>query len=342
MNGRDNVLKALRGELPACVPTFEWDINSLVLEKLIGENDIFKAADSLGLDGIVFRPDYTREFLDEDTFIDEWKCRRRVTRENISIITENPIQDIRRHREYQFPDPRAEHRFDRLRKACGLFGDTKAVILNVRDVFSDIRDLAGYENALIALLTEPEYTGELIDRVVEYNFTLAETARREFGIEIVATTDDIAGNRGLIMSPDTYFSVLAPRFKRAIAGFKSLGCYCIKHCDGNVTDLIEHWIESGVDCMDPIDPNGGMDLKKVKQEYGSRICLKGNIDCQGVLVSGTEEEVDTAVRRAIEDAAGGGGYILSSSNMIHSGVKPENYKAMINAVKKYGRTRVEV
>ncbi len=336
MSGRTNVLQALKREEPECVPTFEWDINSKVLEKLIGEDDIFKAVELLGLDGIVIRPDYIREHVGRDTFIDEWQCRRKVTRENISIITESPIKDIRRHGDYTFPDTQVDHRFMQLKKACEMYNGEKAIVLNVRDVFSDIRDLAGYENALIALVTEKKYAGELIDRIVEYNYTLAERACREFGIEIIATTDDIAGNRGLIMSPDTYFKMLAPRFERAIAGFKSLGCYCIKHCDGDVTDLMEHWIESGVDCMDPIDPNGGMNLKTIKEQYGSRICLKGNIDCQNVLVYGSEEEVEEAVRQSIADAGKGGGYILSSSNMIHSGVRPENYKAMLDAVKRYG------
>jgi len=38
----------------------------------------------------------------------------------------------------------------------------------------------------------------------------------------------------------------------------------------------------------------------------------------------------------IEKAAPGGGFILSSSNSIHSAVKPENYLAMINTIRAYG------
>lgn len=32
----------------------------------------------------------------------------------------------------------------------------------------------------------------------------------------------------------------------------------------------------------------------------------------------------------------GGGYILSSSNSIHSAVKPENYRSMLETLKKFG------
>jgi len=38
----------------------------------------------------------------------------------------------------------------------------------------------------------------------------------------------------------------------------------------------------------------------------------------------------------INGLAPGGGYIMASSNTIHSGVKPENLKTMIEATKKYG------
>jgi uroporphyrinogen decarboxylase len=47
--------------------------------------------------------------------------------------------------------------------------------------------------------------------------------------------------------------------------------------------------------------------------------------------------VEEEVKKTIEIAAGGGGYILSSSNTIHPGVKPENYIAMVNAAHKYGK-----
>ena len=52
---------------------------------------------------------------------------------------------------------------------------------------------------------------------------------------------------------------------------------------------------------------------------------------------GSEEEVREAVRETIRTAAPGGGYIISSSNSIHPGVKPENYIAMIKAAREFGR-----
>ena len=72
-------------------------------------------------------------------------------------------------------------------------------------------------------------------------------------------------------------------------------------------------------------------------KYGDRICLIGNIDCGATLSWGTEEEVRQEVKECIKKAGAGGGLICASSNSIHSGVKPENYLAMVKAIREYGR-----
>jgi uroporphyrinogen decarboxylase len=61
------------------------------------------------------------------------------------------------------------------------------------------------------------------------------------------------------------------------------------------------------------------------------------IDCGDLLTNGTPEQVSSAVKSCILAAAPDGGHILSSSNSIHSGVKPENFLAMVEATKKFGK-----
>jgi uroporphyrinogen decarboxylase len=95
-------------------------------------------------------------------------------------------------------------------------------------------------------------------------------------------------------------------------------------------------VDSGIDCLDPIDPQGGMDLAEVKAKYGDRIAVKGNVDCVHLMSFGTPDEVVEATKEALRKGMPGGGYILSSSNSIHSAVKPENYKAMLDTLKEYG------
>jgi uroporphyrinogen decarboxylase len=223
------------------------------------------------------------------TLIDEWGIKRQLTGDCLPALLESPIGQIRDHWRYEFPDPAAPHRFATLEKALERFGDQRAVILNLRDGFSDMRDLLGYEEALMALLLEPQGFSELLQRSIEYNLKLAEVARRRFGTCIVATTDDVADATGPLIRPDTYFERIGPKFQQVIRGYKELGYLCIKHCDGNIDALADFWVECGIDCLDPIDPVAGYTLGSMKQRYGDKVCLKGNVDCTGALCEGTPE-----------------------------------------------------
>ena len=336
MTGYERILRALQRTVPDVVPIFEWFIDASVGEKLTGSQDPLDIVEQLDLDGINVRADYRKKQLDEKTLVDEWGIRRQLTGDCLPAVVESPIKDITRHVDYQFPDPDAKDRFATLENALARFGEKKAIILNLRDGFSDMRDLLGYEAALMALLLEPERFSELLGRCVEYNLGLAAVAKRRYGTDIVATTDDVANATGLIMRPATYFERIAPAFRQAISGYKELGYWCIKHCDGNVDAVLDFWLDCGIDCLDPIDPAGGYDMGTMKAKYKDRVCLKGNIDCTGALCNGSSEQVEQEVRQCIHDAAPGGGFILSSSNTIHRGVKPENFQTMLRAARQYG------
>ena len=67
------------------------------------------------------------------------------------------------------------------------------------------------------------------------------------------------------------------------------------------------------------------------------MALKGNVDCAQTLTFGSPEEVVEATKAALRQGMPGGGFILSSSNSIHSAVKPENYMAMLKTLQDFGR-----
>lgn len=335
MNGNERILAALARQRPDQVPTFEWFIDESVGRALTGSGEALEIVDRLDLDGINIRPDYGKKFVDEKTFVDEWGIRKQLTGDCIPAVMASPIRDITRHRDYVFPDPEAPGRLATLARAARRFGGRRAVVFNIRDGFSDLRDLLGYETALVAPLAWPEACAELLDRIADYNIALARRAARELGIRIVATTDDVAMASGPLFSPGQYFEFIGPSFKKAMAGFKEAGCLIIKHCDGDVRPLADFWVEAGIDALDPIDPGAGLEMAAMKAQYGDRICLKGNVDCVRTLCTGTAEEVREEVRQCLAQG-GPEGLILSSSNTIHRGVKPENYRVMLEALREFG------
>ena len=188
----------------------------------------------------------------------------------------------------------------------------------------------------MSMLLEPQHFSELLERVVEYNLSLAAIAKQRFGTTIVATTDDVADATGLLMRPDTYFDLIGPKFKQVIQGYQELGYLCIKHCDGNV-DAGDRFLDRLRHRLPRSDrPGAGYTMGGMKTKYGKRVCLKGNIDCTGALCDGTPQQVAAEVRQCLLEAGSDGGLILSSSNTIHRGVAPANYQAMLAALRQYG------
>ena len=335
MTPKDCLLAALRRETPDRIPTFEWFIDDAVLQALCGTGDPVEAVERLDLDAVNIRPDYAKTWKDDSTFVDEWGIERKLTGDVLPAVMNSSIPNIAAHADFIFPSIDAPHRFKTLERAIEKYGDHRGVVLNLRDGFSDMRDLLGYENALMAVLIDKQHFTDLMKRVVEYNVSLAALAVKRYGVQVVGTTDDVATGRGPIIKPKVYAEMIVPHFKEVIQGYKSLGLLVIKHSDGDIRALLDFWLEAGIDCLDPIDPGGGLDMGEMKKEYGNRICLKGNIDCTGHLCDGTPEQVEAEVRLCIEKG-GRAGLIVSSSNTIHRGVKPENYQAMLQALRHYG------
>ena len=185
------------------------------------------------------------------------------------------------------------------------------------------------------IVEEPELIEGVVNMAVDVNIEMAKEAAKR-GAKIAYTGDDFAYNSGPMCSPATFRRIFAPAMKRCIQAYKEIGLYVIKHTDGNIMPIIDMIVDAGFDCLDPIDPIAGMDLAYIKQTYGGRIAIKGNVNCASTLVSGTVEETVAETKQCLKTAAPGGGYILSSSNSIHSSINPENYVAMLNTLKEFG------
>jgi uroporphyrinogen decarboxylase len=115
----------------------------------------------------------------------------------------------------------------------------------------------------------------------------------------------------------------------------------LKHSDGNLYPILDDIIDTGIDGLHPLEP-GAMDIGDVKRRYGERICILGNVDCRIVLPFGKEEDVRKDVRRCIDAAAKGGGYILASSNSLHANVKVDNIFVMVDEARKYGQYPIKM
>lgn len=337
LSSKERILRVLRRQEPDRVPHFEWLVDRQVREAIVpGCADHNEFAVRVGQDAVIVDPNFSNTPLPGGRYLSEWGYIGQKTQEEHGIEVESPIRSLADFERYTPPDPHAPGRYAAVEQALAVYGDRYAVIVHLNDVFSIPRMLMGMEHLLMAIAAEPELVQALVEMSVDVNLAMAkEIARR--GAQFVYTGDDLAWNKGPLMSPRHFRALLYPGLRRVMHGFKELGLYVIKHTDGNLWPIIDMIVDSGIDCLDPIDPVAGMDLAEVKARFGQRIALKGNVDCASLMTYGTPEETAAATRLALSQGMPGGGFILSSSNSIHSGVKPQNYLAMLDTLRKFGR-----
>ena len=114
-----------------------------------------------------------------------------------------------------------------------------------------------------------------------------------------------------------------------------MGFYTIKHTDGNIMPILDQLIQTEPHALHSLDPQAGIDIKKVKEITKDKLCLIGNVNC-GILQTGTDEEVIESVRYTLRYGMPGNGYIFSTSNCIYTGMSISRYELMLDIWRKEG------
>ena len=338
MNPYERFMTALERKQPDRVPIVEWSISTKISKALCPQaRDQTDFEEAMDFDGVstVFHFDTVREFRD-GSYMDEWGVVFKPSAEMIDHPLRGPIQSKDDLKNYAPPDPDAPQRLGKLPQLVARFKGKRAIAFRHRAAFMWSVFLRGFENLLMDFLLDPEFAHELMERVLMMSLRVARNAVRA-GADVIVIADDYAGNSGPFFSPTIAREFVIPRLQRMVDAIHEEGGRVIKHSDGNLLPILDQIVATGIDGLNPIEPLAGMNIGIVKMKYGGRVCLIGNIDCGQLLPHGTVEEVDAAVEECIAQAAPGGGFILSSSNSIHSSVNPANYRAMIEATRKYGR-----
>lgn len=341
MTSEERIINVLKHEPVDKVPTFEWLVDKKVRDAIHPGTTEEEFAYKMDLDAVCADLNYSKVEIEPHIYQDEWGMVKKDTGESHTFPVRGPIKTLKDLDKYEPPDPYAPGRYANLERMLADHTGKKAVILHLNDVFSIPSRLMVFDDFLMSTVDEPTLIEGLVDMSVEVNLKLAKEAVKR-GVTVVYTGDDYAYNSGPMVSPRQFRKLFYPGLYKVMQGYKELGLYVIKHTDGNIRPILDMIVDSGIDCLDPIDPVAGMDLAEMKEKYGGRIALKGNVDCAQTLTFKSVAETIEETKNCLRIAAPGEGYILSSSNSIHSAVKPENYIAMIETLQKYGTYPIQI
>lgn len=131
-----------------------------------------------------------------------------------------------------------------------------------------------------------------------------------------------------------------PALKKLTAMFRKAGILTSLHSCGKESELVEMAAnDTDLDCIDPLEiaPMGDCDLRELKQRFGRRLALKGNLHTTEVMLRGTPEQVAAAARQCLADAKEGGGFILATGDQCGRDTPEENIRMLVEVCERFGK-----
>jgi len=197
--------------------------------------------------------------------------------------------------------------------------------------------LMGFETFLNASVRRTKELLDLVDRVERLNVSLARQAA-DGGANGVLIADDIAYRQGTIVDPDLLREILFPSLARQIRGMASIKMPVFFHSDGNLNAVLDDIVELGFQGLHCLEAAAGMDLARIKANYGERVCLWGNLDAKHLFLDQKTEDLEKIVKNSLEVAAPYDGFIFGTSSGLVRGMRPQNIEAVYRAVHSQGRS----
>lgn len=200
---------------------------------------------------------------------------------------------------------------------------TQPLQISVASLFGRIRDWMGFENVCYAIIEAPAWVEEMIDYMAEFHLELVSRAVREVKFDVADFWEDICFNSGPILPPNQFEKWMVPRLKQMTGFLAEHGCDIVfVDCDGNINDLVELWLEGGVNCMFPLEVRANTDAGNLRERFGHRVLLMGGVDKMRLIAGKEEIRKEVArIKPVVED----GGYMPHLDHRCPPDVTYENY-----------------
>lgn len=228
------------------------------------------------------------------------------------------------------------YHMDTIREVRERVGDSVSVHSEIYSPWSQFLELLNYQNALMAILDDPEKVKACLERLSEGAVDLA-TRQASCGVDAVLISSAFAG--GGFLSPRHYEEFVLPYEKKVIEGIRakrSIPVYT--HTCGSIGDRLELMAATGTNGIDTLDPPplGTVDLEEAKRTLAGRVFIKGNIDPVNTLLRGNDETIRNDVKQRLSIGMPCGGYILSSACSVSPHTPPENIEQLVALVEEMG------
>ena len=226
---------------------------------------------------------------------------------------------------------RARHR-QRMQSLQQLIGDTVIIDYSISVGFCDCWSRLGLELFILLYDEDPQVVHDYIELHATRDLRRLHAIADPALSPVVLIAEDYATKHGPIFSPAFLRRVHFPWVAELARAWHEHGLKVLYHSDGNYRSTIPDLIACGVDGFYCLEPGVGMDIVGLKQQWPGHVWA-GGVDGVDLLERGAPEQVAAEVRRHILEtgALRAGGMFVGSSSEINPPIRPENYRAMVEA-----------
>jgi len=241
---------------------------------------------------------------------------------------------------YSWPDPGRVDLSACRKDAEKYFNDYAILGGDWSPFWHDLIDLLGMENMFIKMYMEPELVHSILERIVEYylevNMRIFEEAADLFDIFFIG--NDFGSSTGSLIDVGLFDIFIKPQLERLVSLGHAYNLKVMLHCCGGFRELIPSMIDSGLDGVHAIQPScRGMELKKLKYDFGDKIVFNGCIDSHHVLINGSPDFVRNETLKTMDIMKPGGGFIAGASHDYLLETTPvENVLTMFETIQNHG------
>ena len=188
--------------------------------------------------------------------------------------------------------------------------------------------LRGISNLYMDLVLNPMFVSDLQEFCLGKAIDFAKEMVKA-GADMVIATNPIANTS--CISRVMYETQVHPFTKKLYQAIRQTGAKLGFHSCGNWDDRYDLLIEERPHLLWP----DKVDIGVLRQKYGERVCILGNVKTTETMLQGTPEKVRKEALECMEKG-GSKGYMLGADCVLPRDVPPDNVRALIGAAREYG------
>jgi hypothetical protein len=207
------------------------------------------------------------------------------------------------------------------------------ITLDCGSFYGCIRNWMGTEQISYAFYDDPGWLKEAVNYLADFYIKVLSRAVKDIpDIDCGLFWEDMCFKNGPLCSPQQFREFFLPVYIKVTSYLKEHGVRSLwVDCDGNIEQLMDLFIEGGVNGFYPLEVSAGMDPVSLKLKYGKEILIWGGIDKREL--SKGSEDIDRELAR-IAPAVRMGGYIPLADHSIPDDVPYLNYVYYLEKKKK--------